>query len=148
MIAKIAKACSGHGPAISAILSDWIDETEWMPNVHSLEDMQGYGAWLIEVSDVTVALVEDKVVGFMSLQNSDIQALYLSPEYREFGIGRKLLDSAKSQATDLGLWTFQANIKARRFYLSNSFIEDKRSDGSGNDEKLPDVHFVWMRDSK
>lgn len=148
MIAEIVKVRAGDGRAISTILSDWIAESKWMPNVHTIEEHKGYGAWLMKVSDVSVALAEDRVVGFMSLQDSDIQALYLSPDYRDFGIGRAFLNAAKSDVEKLGLWTFQKNTKARTFYLRNGFIEDQRTDGAGNDEKLPDIHFQWMRDRK
>lgn len=148
MIARISNARSGDGPAVSTILGNWIKETNWMPNVHTIEESQGYGAWLMEVSEVTVALMEDRVVGFMALQDGDIQALYLSPDYRDVGIGSAFLDTAKLQVENLGLWTFQANTKARAFYLNNGFVEDQRTDGAGNDEKLPDVHFQWKRDRK
>ena len=84
--------------------------------------------------------------GFLSRQAQDIQALYLAPTARGQGVGRELLGLAKEHSDSLGLWTFQANMRARRFYTQNGFIEDQMTDGQGNDEKLPDVHMSWVGD--
>jgi GNAT superfamily N-acetyltransferase len=144
-MSRISKARPEDGPAISTIMSSWIDETDWMPKVHTLEEFRNYGAWLISASDVVVASVQNQVVGFTSRQESDIQALYLTPSHRSCGIGQELLDAAKLQVRELGLWTFQANKRAQAFYRRNGFVEDKRTHGADNDEKLPDVHFIWVR---
>jgi len=145
--AELRRAQPEDADAVSIIMSDWIDQTNWMPNIHSIEESQGYGKWLIEVSDVTVAMLNDRVAGFLSRQGSDIQALYLTKEFRGGGVGAKLLRSAKERAETLGLWTFQANTRAQAFYIRYGFVEDKRTDGAGNDEKLPDVHYTWVRNA-
>ncbi|MGR3343859.1 MAG: GNAT family N-acetyltransferase [Paracoccaceae bacterium] len=139
-------AAAGDGEAIALILSIWIDETSWMPRIHNREQDQAYGAWLIEVTDVSVARVQGVVIGFLSRQERDIQALYLAPTARGQGVGRRLLELAKEHSDRLGLWTFQANMRARRFYAQNGFVEDQMTDGQGNDEKLPDLHMSWVRD--
>lgn len=145
MSAEIRRAQPEDADAVSKTLTDWIDETAWMPNIHSIEENQGYGKWLIDVSDVTVAFMHNRFAGFLSKQGCDIQALYLTNGFRGFGIGKKLLCEAKEHAETLGLWTFQANTRAQAFYLRNGFVEDERTNGAGNDEKLPDVHFTWVR---
>ena len=139
-------AFAGDGDAIASILSNWIDEVQWMPRVHGRAEDQAFGEWLIEVTDVTVARVQGAVVGFLSRQAQDIQALYLAPTARGQGVGTGLLELAKGPRARLGLWTFQANMCARRFYAQNGFIEDQMTDGQDNDEKLPDVHMSWVRD--
>ena len=139
-------AAAADGEAIALILSNWIDETSWMPRIHTREQDQAYGAWLIEVTDVSVASAEGAVIGFLSRQEREIQALYLAPTARGQGIGRKLLGFAKEHSDSLGLWTFQANMRARRFYAQNEFVEDQMTDGLGNDEGLADVHMSWVRD--
>ena len=138
-------AAAGDGAAIALIQSNWIDETPWMPRIHTREQDQTYGSWLIEVTDVSVARHQGAVIGFLSRQERDIQALYLAPTARGQGVERGLLEMAKEQSESLGLWTFQANMRARRFYAQNGFVEDQLTDGQGNDEKLPDVHMSWVR---
>jgi GNAT superfamily N-acetyltransferase len=85
------------------------------------------------------------VVAMMALTPGWIDQLYVAPDWLGKGIGRQLLELAKSRAGDDGLqlWTFQVNNRARRFYERNGFIEAERTDGSGNEEREPDVRYVW-----
>ena len=41
------------------------------------------------------------------------------------------------------LWTFQDNARARRFYEARGFVAEEFTDGAGNEEKTPDVRYVW-----
>ncbi len=143
----LMSATGADGAAIGAILSGWIDETDWMPRIHTKAEDLGFGDWLVDVCDVVVARSGDQVVGFLALQGSDIQALYLADDARGFGLGARLLEQAKGQAEQLGLWSFQANDAALRFYKKHGFIEDQRTNGADNDEGLPDVHMIWERDA-
>jgi hypothetical protein len=43
------------------------------------------------------------------------------------------------------LWTFQKNVAARRFYEDRGFQAVEETDGSRNEEREPDVHYVWRR---
>ena len=45
--------------------------------------------------------------------------------------------------TRLTLWTFQRNLRARRFYEANGFVAVRETDGAGNEEKEPDVLYRW-----
>ena len=128
------------------ILSDWIDATTWMPRLHTRDEDMGFCLHLLDTTDVLILSVRDQVAGFLSLKGHEIQALYLSPDARGLGHGKALVDLAKAASEGrLGLWTFQANVRARQFYLREGFVETRRSDGAGNDEGLPDIRFDWRR---
>jgi hypothetical protein len=43
----------------------------------------------------------------------------------------------------LGLWAFQVNKPARRFYERHGFVAVTFTDGSGNEEREPDVRYEW-----
>ena len=143
---QIRPATIQHAEEIAEILSGWIDETSWMPRIHSYEEDQGFGEFLIRKTQVTVALEQDKVIGFLARQGDVVQALYLAPAARGQGVGARLLNDAKGAAERLELWAFQANREARRFYVREGFAEVAETDGAGNDEKLPDVKLVWERE--
>ena len=143
----LMSATGADGAAIGAILSGWIDETDWMPRMHSIEQDLQHGCFLVAVCEVTVARQNGEVIGFLARQGSDIQALYLKHDARGAGVGQNLLDQAKRQVGCLVLWSFQANGAALRFYKKHGFIEDQRTNGTGNDEGLPDVHMIWERDA-
>ena len=66
------------------------------------------------------------------------------PDRRGRGIGDRLVEFAKErQPTGLQLWTFQVNLAAQRFYERNGFVAVERTDGAGNEEREPDVRYVW-----
>lgn len=132
-IVEDAKQCA-------AILQDWLDRTEWMPDLHSLDETVAFCRTnLIGEFETTVAGAP--VEGFVSLEpDNSIAALYVARPGH--GIGSALLTHAKSRKT-LKLWTFQANEGAIRFYERHGFREVLRTDGSGNQENLPDIKMEW-----
>ena len=82
-------------------------------------------------------------MGFIALYQNSIDALYIRNDQHGQGYGSTLIQYAQSMRDDLELWTFQENTPARRFYAKHGFSEVKFTDGSGNDEGLPDVCLTW-----
>ena len=73
-----------------------------------------------------------------------LSQLYLDPGWRGRGIGDQFVALAKERSPQgLSLWTFQVNEPAHRFYERHGFVEAERTDGSGNEEREPDVRYVW-----
>ena len=125
-------------PMMAGVIGDWCRETPWMPKLHSrAEDLLFVGGL---VQSHTVRMTEG--LGFLARQGAVADALYLAPQGRGRGLGRALLAEVKVLSL-VQLWTFQANTRARAFYLREGFCEVRFTDGSGNDEKLPDVWMEW-----
>lgn len=142
MNSVIRPARPEDGPACARILSDWIDETDWMPRLYSREQDAAFVAGLISRGSVWVVESGD-LGGFMDLNGDRVECLYLAPQSRRQGIGARLLQHAKSLCPGgLGLWTFAANEGAIRFYQREGLQEKTRTDGD-NDEGLPDVEMRW-----
>jgi len=88
--------------------------------------------------------VDGAIVGLMALAPGDLEQLYVRPDRLGQGIGRQLLEVAKARSrSGLTLFTFQVNDRARRFYERNGFVADWFGDGSANEERQPDVRYVW-----
>lgn len=86
----------------------------------------------------------DTVVALMVLDADWIDQLYVEPELTGAGIGSELIAVAKRERPGgLRLWTFVSNEGAQRFYLRHGFREVERTDGSGNEERAPDIRFAW-----
>lgn len=132
---------------LAQILSDWIDETTWMPDIHTLDEDRRFLTRLINNCDVIIVRDWRGPLGFMARDGIMIQALYLVPGARGKGLGKRLLDVAKSRSEQLELWSFQSNTGARAFYAREGFREVEMTDGAGNDEKVPDVRLVWQKES-
>ena len=141
----IRSANTADAPVCAAILNAWIDETPWMPRMHSHEDVERhYREFVLQKRKVTV--VEDCApAGYLALDTKEgfITSFFLKAEARGRGVGKQLLDDAKGEADKLQLWTFVANEGARRFYEREGFAEAYRSDGD-NEERLPDILYRWQ----
>ncbi|KMS91602.1 MULTISPECIES: GNAT family N-acetyltransferase [Streptomyces] len=84
------------------------------------------------------------VVGLMVLDGESLSQLYLDPQWRGRGIGDRFVALAKERGPrGLSLWTFQVNKPAHRFYERHGFVAAEYTDGSGNEEREPDVRYVW-----
>ncbi|MFF7370874.1 GNAT family N-acetyltransferase [Streptomyces tricolor] len=84
------------------------------------------------------------VVGLMVLHGESLSQLYLDPGWRGRGIGDRFVALAKERSPrGLTLWTFQVNKPAHRFYERHGFTAVEFTDGSGNEEREPDVRYVW-----
>lgn len=130
-----------------AILSELVDKTTWMPRIHTgAEDIEFVGA-MIDRGWVTVALQDEKIIGFLARDAHEVNALYVSHAAWRQGCGSTLLRYAQDSVPNLSLWTFQANERAHAFYLAHGFIEAERTDGANNDEHLPDIRFEWHREN-
>jgi ribosomal protein S18 acetylase RimI-like enzyme len=119
------------------------------PLAHSDEDVRGWIARrLIPAGRTTVAVVDGAIVGFVSVSAAKdcswITHLYLDPAWIGRGIGSRLLELARRElAPPIRLYTFQENQRARAFYERRGFTAVSFGDGSGNEEKCPDVLYEW-----
>lgn len=145
MSVTLRPARSTDAGATGQILHDFARENDWMPELHSCAETIAFCGTMIDRDWVTVAECDSVVIGFLALIDGEIQSLYLAQTARGQGVGKRLLDHAKARRSRLSLYAFEANQGALRFYQRNGFAEVSRSDGSGNDENLPDIKYVWQR---
>jgi len=143
---KLAAAKPADAEPLAQILSDWIDETPWMPNIHTPDEDIRLLTHLITTCDVIAAHDRRGPQGFLVRDGANIHALYLVPDIRGRGLGKRLLDRAKLRSDRLELWSFQSNAGARAFYAREGFDEVELTDGTGNDEQVPDVRLVWKNE--
>lgn len=147
MIPTIDNARPEDADALGGILSDWIDETAWMPRLHTRGQDRDFVADLIRAGGVLVARKGQTPVGFLFERHCHLGALYVGTTARRSGVGSRLLDRAKSDCERLNLWTFAANGQARRFYEHAGFRIVAQTEGN-NDEGLPDIRMAWNRETE
>jgi GNAT superfamily N-acetyltransferase len=121
----------------------------YAPLAHSDEEIRRWiGEVLIPPGNVYAAADDGVIVGMIALSQGEdygwIDQFYLHPEAVGQGIGSLLLELAKRQLSPpIRLYTFQANLGARRFYELHGFRAIEFTDGMGNEEKCPDVLYEW-----
>ena len=119
------------------------------PLAHSDQDVREWIRWhLLPAGHTTVAVADDRVIGLLAVSRGNacswIDQLYLLPEWVERGIGTRFLARAQCQLPPpIRLFTFQCNERARCFYERRGFRAIAFGDGSGNEEKCPDVLYEW-----
>ncbi|MCZ6852925.1 MAG: GNAT family N-acetyltransferase [Gammaproteobacteria bacterium] len=111
---------------------------------HSFEEHREF---LLEVlrkrAVLTVAQHRETIVGFMAQAGEKIEQLYLHVNHQNRGVGSQFIELAKSAAPGrLHLYTFQRNLKARRFYKKHGFREIAY--GYVNMEGLADVELEYL----
>jgi ribosomal protein S18 acetylase RimI-like enzyme len=117
--------------------------------VHPPADVRRWFRSRVEDEDAEVWLAErDAVpVAVLLLEDSWLHSLYVAPGLTGQGIGTVLVDLAKSlRPGGIGLWVFESNQGAQRFYRRHGFRVVRRTDGSENEEKEPDIEMAWRRD--
>ncbi len=74
------------------------------------------------------------VLGFIGLNGSYIEGLFVRKEYRTLGIGTALLDFVKEKKSSLLLHVYCQNTGAVDFYIKNSFsVKEKLSDAPADE---------------
>jgi GNAT superfamily N-acetyltransferase len=147
---EFRRATLGHaGPVADVYLRSRKELVACAPLVHSDEEVRDWiRHGLIPLGRTTVAVADGLVVGLMSVSRATdyswIDHLYIHPAWAGRGIGSRLLELARSELpSPIRLYTFQGNHRARSFYEQHGFKAVNFSDGSGNEEKCPDVLYEW-----
>jgi putative acetyltransferase len=111
---------------INAVLNIWLSSSIkahdfvaaefWNSQVDNMRDIY------IPASKTHVFELDSKVVGFYSLYENMLAAIFVSPECQGKGIGKQLIAHAKEQCSTLTLNVYTENVASYQFYLSQGFI--------------------------
>lgn len=83
------------------------------------------------------------IVGYLALDGSYVDRLYVDPAHQGHGVGTALLEHARRLSPQgLELHTHQQNIAARAFYERHGFVA-VRFGTSPPPESAPDVEYHW-----
>jgi len=139
-------ATTDDASAIADVYLSSFHATYDFPLAHTDEQVrQWIGDILLPTREVWVAATPaGRVVAMMALSPDMLEQLYVAPGWTGRGIGSRLLSHAQARRPGgLDLYTFQVNTGAQRFYERSGFVEVARGDGSGNEERQPDVRYAW-----
>ena len=114
--------------------------------LHSADDYREFYRNEVMIKDeLWGVFVGDNLRGFIALLPGWIDHLYVDPEHLRTGTGSTLVRLAQDQQSELRLYTFQSNSNARSFYEKHGFVIEELTDGQRNEEKMPDVTYLWNR---
>lgn len=145
--AVVREARVGDLPACAAIANAYIDETAWLPRVHSAEEVSAlFEPGLLDRRRLLVAEEGGRVVGYLSLdpEAAKVMAIYLASGARGAGTGKAMMDRAKALSpAGLVLDCFETNTGAQDFYRREGFTEDPAGRRAETDEGIPTLMFRW-----
>lgn len=114
---------------------DFISEQYWRSNFDMVKEA------LLQ-AEVYVYESGGKVQGFIGLDGEYIEGIFVSDGMQSQGIGKALLDYAKSRKSELRLNVYRKNTRAIRFYQREGF--SVRSEGL--DEAVGEKDFLmWWK---
>ncbi|SIP95689.1 N-acetyltransferase [Marinobacterium stanieri] len=110
---------------IEAILDIWLQASikahDFVPDEFWEAQVDDMRTLYIPASETFVFEQNADVVGFYSLNEDRLAAIFVLPEQQGQGIGKQLLDHAKTQRPSLTLSVYTENETACAFYLSQGF---------------------------
>jgi len=120
------------------------DRLPWLSGIHTPdEDLAYFRETVCATCLLWGGFEGQRLIGFIAYRDGWIDHLFVAPDKQMMGLGTRLLDEAKAAQLRLRLWTFQRNDGARNFYERTGFIQIDITDGSGNEEREPDVLYEW-----
>ncbi|SMC44032.1 GNAT family N-acetyltransferase [Rhizobium sp. RU36D] len=139
-------ATSSDISAISRIFTAARSTLDFLPPLHTPEEDRAFIAGVMLGSKtILLASLAGEPAGFVVTGDNWIEHLYVAPDHARRGIGAELLKAAMAETTELRLWSFQKNQPARNFYERHGFRSLLFTDGHDNEEREPDILYVWNR---
>lgn len=130
--------------AIAALFGRSFATLDFLPRLHTAVEDRAHLAGVIAEQDVWVAEEDGRVVGFLALKGDRGTFFYVDPAAHGRGHGSELFAQAqRARPEGFDFWVFQQNERARAFYEKRGCIPVEFTDGSGNEEKTPDVLYRW-----
>ena len=129
---------------VAAIFSAAREQLRFLPRLHSPDEEREFISACFRTEQILVAAMGGTVCGFAACHGDWLNHLYVHPDKQGQGCGDLLLARCKvvSQGI-LQLWCFASNRRARQFYERRGFTIAELTDGSRNEERLPDIRYVW-----
>lgn len=139
MIRKLKKA------DINRVTGLWLDTNlkahefipfqYWKNNYDAVKEM-------LPQAEVYVYENDNKIQGFVGLNDEYIEGIFVSDEMQAQGIGKLLLDFVKEKRMKLHLNVYQKNIRAINFYQREDFeIRDEGLDEATGEK---DYEMIWQ----
>lgn len=116
---------------------DFIPKEYWESNKETMKTTY------IPMSETFVASKNNEIVGFVSLLDNYLAAIFVKVNFQGDGVGSALIKHAKSIHNNLELKVFVKNKQAVFFYKSKGFIVEKESLDEDTGEK--EFHMKWHK---
>ncbi len=107
---------------------DFVEASFWESQVDNMRNIY------IPASETYVYENDSKIVGFYALNENNLEAIFVHPEFHGKGIGKQLITHAKKHRVRLTLTVYKENEASYQFYLSQGFkvISEQADEHTGH----------------
>lgn len=139
---RIRQSTLADGDRAVQIWRDAVDATHDFLTTEDRAAIEAEVQFFLPAASLWLAVdADDRPIGFMLLDGSSMEALFIDPAYRGAGVGRALvihaLDCHPMLTTDVN----EQNEQAVGFYERMGFIRTGRSDLDGQGRAYPLIHL-------
>ena len=110
----------------------------WMGHFEMVRDLLPHAELYVHENEDT-----RQIDGFIGLTKNHIEGIFVAKTARSMGIGKALLEYAKSRKPRLTLSVYQKNERALAFYRREQFVV--QSEGIDEDTNEADIQMLWTR---
>ena len=135
----IRRATANDVEEIVGIIEPSFALLDFLPTLHTHEEGLVFFARCVREGEAYIL-----GRGVAILHDDWLTHLYVHPDEIGTGVGHALFEHVTTLRPDgFQFWVFQQNKRARRFYEAHGAVAVEFTDGSGNEEKTPDVRYRW-----
>ena len=116
----------------------FIPASFWTDHFETVRDMIPQAELYVHENEAT-----RQIDGFIGLTENHIEGIFVAKAARSKGIGKALLDYAKSRRPRLDLSVYQKNERALAFYQREQFTV--QSEGIDEDTNEAELQMLWSR---
>lgn len=132
----------GDGHRVMQIWRDAVDATHDFLDPADRDAIEQELSQFLPAAPLWLAIDETgETTGFMLLDGSHMEALFVDPAYRGQGVGRQLVRHACSLHSTISTDVNEQNVQAEQFYRRLGFVAVGRSELDGQGRPYPLIHL-------
>lgn len=133
---------------LTAIMQIWLDtnlkahyfipKEYWTGNYEMVRSVLPQAEIYVYENDVT-----KQIDGFIGLSNEYIEGIFVRESVQSNGIGKQLLEYAKSVKSNMSLCVYQKNTRAIQFYQREQFVI--KSENTDDNTNQKEYVMIWKK---
>ncbi|KML53948.1 acetyltransferase [Burkholderia cepacia] len=141
---RIRKSTEADGTRVLDIWRSAVDATHHFLSADDRRAIESEVVMFLPVAPLDLAVDEtDRPIGFMLLDGSHMEALFIDPAHHGKGVGRLLVEEALKRHPDLSTDVNEQNELAAEFYERLGFERCGRSALDGQGRPYPLIHLRY-----
>ena len=119
---------------------DFISQDYWRSNMEAMATVY------LPDSETYLAVEKERIIGFITMVDNYLAAIFVQINMQGYGIGKKLLEHAKDKKEIIQLSVYKKNSKSINFYKKHNF--KTRSENLDENTNEIELLMEWNGENK